>query len=109
MQDPAVSVEMHSFSGSSNRMYAAVIYLRYEMKSLLIKLVLVCSTSKICSINGLVSIPRAEFSGVLLICKFTSSVLKALQSTLNICENFYGTDLSIINKEKVCKRMCNKD
>ena len=35
--------------------------------------------------------------------KFTSSVLKALQSTLNICENFYWTDLSIINKEKIYK------
>ena len=103
LHDPVVSVEMHSFSGSSSRMYAAVIYLRYEMKSLLIKLALVCSKSKICSINGLVSTPRAELSGVLLMSKFTSSVLKALQSTLNICENFYWTDLSIINKEKIYK------
>ena len=41
-------------------------------------------------------------------CEFTSSVLKALQSTLNICEIFYWADSSIvlswvINKDKVYK------
>ena len=76
---------MHSFSDASNRMYAAGIYLRYEIKSGLIKSVLVCSKSKICSINGSVTIPRAKLSVVLLMYQFTSSVLKALQSTLNIC------------------------
>ena len=70
MHDSVVSVEMHSFSDASNRMYAAVIYLRYEMKSRLIKSALVCSKSKICSINVLVTIPRVELSGVLLMCQF---------------------------------------
>ena len=69
---------MHSFSDASNRMYAAGIYLRYEIKSGLINSVLVCS-------NGSVTIPRAKLSVVLLMYQFTSSVLKALQSTLNIC------------------------
>ena len=106
--DPVVSVEMQSFSDASSRMYAAVIYLRYGMKPGLIKSVLVCGKSKICSINGLVTIPRAEFCGVLLMCQFASSVLKALQSTLNICEIFYWTDSSIvlswvINKDKIYK------
>ena len=41
-------------------------------------------------------------------CQFTSSVLKALQSTLDICETFYWTDSSIvlswvINIDKVYK------
>ena len=76
---------MHSSSDASNRMYAAGIYLRYEIKPGLIKSVLVCSKSKICSINGSVTIPRAKLSVVLLMYQFTSSVLKALQSTLNIC------------------------
>ena len=70
LHDSVVSVEMYSFSDASNRMYAAVIYLRYEMKSRLIKSALVCSKSKICSINGLVTIPRVELSGVLLTCQF---------------------------------------
>ena len=89
LHDPVVSVEMHSFSDASNRMYAVFIYLCYERKSGLIKSALVCSKSKICFINGSVTIPRAKLSGVLLICQLISSVLKALQSTLNICEIFY--------------------
>ena len=108
MHDPVVSVEMHSFSDASNRMYAVFIYLCYERKSGLIKSALVCSKSKICFINGSVTIPRAKLSGVLLICQLISSVLKALQSTLNICEIFYWADSSIvlswvINKDKVYK------
>ena len=87
---------MHSFSDASNRMYTAAIYLRYEMKSGLIKSTFVCSKRKICSINGLVTIPHVGLSGVLLMCQFTSSVLKALQPTLNICEIFYWTNLSIV-------------
>ena len=66
-------------------MYAAVIYLRCEVKSRLIKSALVCVKSKICFINGSVAIPRVELFGVLLMSQFTLSVLKALQSTLNIC------------------------
>ena len=103
-----VYVEMHSFGVASNKMYAAVIYLHYKMKSGLIKSALVCSKSKSCSINGVFTIPCAELSGVLLMCQFTSSVLKALQSTLNICEIFYWADSSIvlswvINKDKIHK------
>ena len=66
-------------------MYAAVIYLRCEVKSGLIKSALVFVKSKICFINGSVAIPRVELFGVLLMCQFTLSVLKALQSILNIC------------------------
>ena len=72
MHDPVLSMETHSFGDASNRIYAAVIYLRYEMKSQLIKSALICSKSKICS-NVSVTIPRAELSGVLLMCRFTSS------------------------------------
>ena len=73
LHDPVLSMETHSFGDASNKIYAAVIYLRYEMKSGLIKSALVCSKSKICSINVSVTIPRAELSGVLLMCRFTSS------------------------------------
>ena len=114
LHDPVISVEMHSFSDASNRMYSAFIHLCYERKSGLIKSALVCSKRKICFINGSVTIPRAKLSGVLLVCQLISSVLKALQSTLNICEIFYWTDSSIvlswvINKDKVYKTyvMCN--
>ena len=89
LHDPSVSVEIHSFSDASNRMYAAVIYLRYEMKSSLIKSAFFFSKSKICSINGSVTTPRAELSGVLLMCQLTSSVLKAFQFILDIYEIFY--------------------
>ena len=108
LHDPIVSVEMDSFSDASNRMCAAVIYLRYEMKSGLIKSALDCSKSKICSINGVVPIPLAELSGVLLMCQFTSSILKALQSTLNICEFFCWTDSSIVLSWVINKHKINK-
>ena len=85
MYDSVVSVEIHSFSGASNIMYTTVIYLRYEMKPGLIKSALVCVKRKICSINGSVAISREELFGVLLMWQFTLSVLKTLQSTLNIC------------------------
>ena len=100
---------MHSFSDASNRMNAAVTYLRYEIKS-----ALVCGKSKICSINGLVTILSTKLSGVLLMCQFTSSVLKALQSTLVICETFYWADSSmfcpgLLTKIKFIKSMYNDD
>ena len=105
---------MHSFSDASNRMNAAVTYLRYEIKSGLIKSALVCGKSKICSINGSVTILSTKLSGVLLMCQFTSSVLKALQSTLVICETFYWADSSmfcpgLLTKIKFIKRMYNDD
>ena len=55
LHDPVVSVEIHSFSDVPNRMYAAVIYFRFQMKSGIIKSGLVCSKSKICSVNGSVN------------------------------------------------------
>ena len=67
LHDPVVSVEIYSFSDAPNRMYAAVIYFRFEMKSGIIKSGLVSSKSKICSVNGSVTIPLAELSGVLLV------------------------------------------
>lgn len=108
IHDPIMNIQIHSFSDASNRIYAGVVYLRFILKSGIIKTSLVSSKCKISAINGSVTIPRAELNGVLLMSQITLSVYNSLKNVYDIAELFYWTDSSIVlswvmNVDKIYK------
>ena len=96
VNDPIVDVQVHGFSDASQRMYACATYLRFRQQSGLIKTALVTGKSKVLSIKGNVTIPRAELNGVLLMTQMIPHLVKSLSSVYKITKIFFWTDASIV-------------
>ena len=62
VNNPFTKLELHSFSDTSKRIYATVMYLRFVSKSGLIKTALVTSKAKVLSCASTMTIPRAELN-----------------------------------------------
>lgn len=91
-QDNIVSVQLHAFSDSSEKGYAAAIYLRVET-SISIHCNLITGKSKVAPLKRS-TIPRLELCGALLAAKLLKSVITTYAGRLTIDEQYAWTDSS---------------
>jgi len=74
----ALSQQLHGFSDSSEKAYAAAVYLRTVQDDGLIVVRLVTAKTKVAPIKSL-SIPRLELCGALMLARLMASVKKAMK------------------------------
>ena len=94
--DQIISVQVHAFSDASKRLYAASVYLRFQLKTGIIQTVLLTSKSRILSAKKIVTIPKAELLGVLLMTEICTAVIKSLSSVYTLDKIYYWTDSTIV-------------
>ena len=99
INDPFISVQLHSFSDASKRAHSSCVYLRFEQVSGNIKTQLVTSKSKVNTItkNGKErTMPRLELQGAFLLSQLTNSVVEQLQSVYTFTKIISWVDSSIV-------------
>ena len=94
--DQIISVQVHAFGDASKRLYAASVYLRFQLKTGIIQTVLLTSKSRILSAKKIVTIPKAELLGVLLMTEICTAVIKSLSSVYTLDKIYYWTDSTIV-------------
>ncbi|XP_018569139.1 uncharacterized protein LOC108909312 [Anoplophora glabripennis] len=87
-----IQIELHGFSDASEAAYGACIYLRSISKGGQIHTSLVCAKSRVAPLK-ILSIPRLELCGALLLAQLTKGVLSSL--TIPV-QTFYWCDSSIV-------------
>ena len=112
VNDPIVNVQLHAFSDASQNIYASILYMRFQMKSNLVKLSLVSSRNRIISTKSKeskkMSIPRAELNGVLLMTELVSDTLNALQNVYCFDEVIYWTDSAVVHSWVISNKPLEK-
>lgn len=86
-RDGSVKYELHTFSDSSERGYAAAVYLRCESESV-VHCYLITAKSKVAPLKRM-TIPRLELCGALLAAKLLNHVHEVV-SPLAVIHNMYG-------------------
>lgn len=87
--------ELHGFCDSSERGYAAVIFLRFLFENELPRIFFVCAKSKV-SPTRTVSLPRLELCGAVLLAKLISHISKSSFTSIKIDHIFAWTDSEIV-------------
>ncbi|XP_045477890.1 uncharacterized protein LOC123683037 [Harmonia axyridis] len=86
--------ELHGFGDSSERGYAAVIYLRFFYPNGSVGTSFVCGKSKVSPVKR-ISIPRLELCACLLLSKLISLVLSVYSSAFQISKVFAWSDSTV--------------
>lgn len=88
------SIEIHSFSGASERCYGSCIYIRvtYKIGS---SCNLICSKSRVAPLKRL-TIPRLELAGALLMAQLTDKIMKIFADSFSIDAVHLWTDSQIV-------------
>ncbi|XP_045479814.1 uncharacterized protein LOC123684564 [Harmonia axyridis] len=86
--------ELHGFGDSSERGYAAVIYLRFFYPNGSVGTSFVCGKSKVSPVKR-ISIPRLELCACLLLSKLISLVLSIYSSAFQISKVFAWSDSTV--------------
>lgn len=89
-QDCATSTQLHAFSDSSEKGYAAAVYLRVETPTS-VHCQLITGKSKVAPLKRS-TIPRLELCGALLAAKLLRFVVDAFQERLKIDQSYAWTD-----------------
>jgi hypothetical protein len=105
-EEPPVKHELHGFSDSSNKAFAAVVYLRTEHAKGDIEINLVASKTRVAPIKRQ-SIPRLELLGATILVRLVKSVKEATSSLKTHPEVFLWSDsyavLCLIRNDKTWK------
>lgn len=88
-----IRIELHGFSDASEAAYGACIFLRSITKNGQVHTSLLCAKSRVAPLKVL-SIPRLELCGALLLAQLTKVVLSSL--ALPISQTFYWCDSYIV-------------
>lgn len=86
-------IELHGFSDASENAYGCCIYARSSDTNNLIRTRLICAKTRVAPAK-VISIPRLELSGALLLARLMDKVSQALN--VNIRETFYWCDSTIV-------------
>ena len=115
LNDPFVSIQLHSFSDASKRAHASCSYLRFQQVSGTVKICLLTSKSRVNTITKTKrkkskrTMPRLELQGALLMAQLTNSVIDNLKNIYSFDKMFTWVDSSIVycwilNKHKLYKK-----
>ena len=92
--DPFESVQLHGFSDASMGAYGCCAYLRFTYKSGKIKVVLICSKSRVKPLKQ-VTIPRLELLGTLLLARLILTLKEQLEIVYDISSYHLWTDSTV--------------
>ncbi|XP_011169928.2 uncharacterized protein LOC105202933 [Solenopsis invicta] len=86
-------IQLHGFCDASQKAYGACVYIRERDKQGNIKVTLICSKSRVAPMK-ILSLPRLELCGAVLLVNLMSRVLGSLKFELE--QRFYWTDSKIV-------------
>ena len=108
LNEKTIRIELHGFTDNSNAGYCAVVYLKVVTSSA-VKVFFLASKTKVTPLKVL-SIPRLELLGCVLLAKLMKEIKEAIRSSILIDDTYCWTDSDVVlcrikGKEK-CWKPC---